>query len=48
MSDHHSHIDYDLLGRYFSGEADTAERTRVEEWLDASADNRDIRAYLSI
>ncbi|MCB0733712.1 MAG: FecR domain-containing protein [Bacteroidetes bacterium] len=48
MSDHHSHIDYDLLGRYFSGEADTAERTRVEEWRDASADNRDVFASLKL
>ncbi|WKZ67092.1 MAG: FecR domain-containing protein [Flavobacteriales bacterium] len=35
----HSGIDSDLLARYITGEADPAQRARVEEWAAASADH---------
>jgi transmembrane sensor len=40
MSNGNSHIDIDLLARYFSGECTPGEREHVHEWKEASAENR--------
>src|SRR5581483_1836207 len=38
----HNEIDYELLGRYFAGEASPAEAIVIEAWQAASADNRQL------
>jgi ferric-dicitrate binding protein FerR (iron transport regulator) len=38
---------YDLLTRYFSGEANTEERARVERWRQASPENQRVFAELA-
>lgn len=40
MANSDTHIDIELLTRYFAGESTDAEKRRIDAWLDASADNR--------
>ncbi|NJK96681.1 MAG: hypothetical protein HC905_18750 [Bacteroidales bacterium] len=40
MGNNNSHIDIDLLARFFSGECTPPEREHVLEWKEASAENR--------
>jgi transmembrane sensor len=43
----HTEVDYNLLGRYFSGEASPAEAIELEEWLSASPENKQLFEKIS-
>jgi transmembrane sensor len=43
----HTEVDYNLLGRYISGEASPAEAIELEEWLSASPENKQLFEKIS-